>query len=85
MNPPTRGRMLVVVKELEPLRDSPRGKLRVRILQGDHGRRLDIREYVTEENYEGYTRRGINLSAEEADALFAKREIIEKNLAGGRK
>jgi hypothetical protein len=85
--PPRRrtGGELHVIEELESLRDSPRGRLRVRILEGDRGRRLDVREYVTEQNYEGFTKRGIHLSNEEADALFAQRETILKLLEGGRR
>jgi hypothetical protein len=73
----------IVVKELDPLRDSSRGRIVVRILQVDRGRRLDIREYVDEERYQGFTKRGVNLSSEEVNALFAQRGEIVRWLEGG--
>ncbi len=75
----------VVIKELDPLRDSPMGRLAVRVVEGTHGRRLDIREYVDDdERYCGFTRRGVNLSSEEVDALFGQRDAIRRLLDGGR-
>ncbi len=84
-NRPTRGARseVVVVRELEPLRASPRGRLVVRILQGDRSRRLDIREYVDEESWRGFTRRGINLSSEEFNALLAQLDELLPLLEGG--
>lgn len=48
-----------VLREFPPL-----GKYRVRILQNakSHGKTLDIREYVSSETFEGFTRRGIRVS-----------------------
>jgi hypothetical protein len=77
------GSEFVVIKELKPLRDSPRGRLAVRIIQGDRGRRLDIREHIDEDRYRGFTKRGVNLSSEEVDALFSQRDSILRLLAGG--
>jgi hypothetical protein len=74
----------VVVRELEPLRASPRGRLVAQILQGDRGRRLDVPEYVAEANYEGFTKRGVHLSAEEFQALLGQGDAILKLLVGGR-
>jgi len=83
---PTGGRtrsQLVVVKELEPLRDSPRGRLVVRILQGDRGRRLDSREYVTENSYTGFTKKGIHIDAEQFALLLEQADAITKLLDAG--
>ncbi len=74
----------VVLKELDPLRDSPLGRLAVRVVEGAHGRRLDIREYVDDERYRGFTRRGVNLSREEVDLLFEQCDAIRRLLDGGR-
>jgi hypothetical protein len=51
--------MEVVVKEFPPL-----GKYRVRILEHPktHQKVLDIREFVSNDSFSGYTRRGIRLS-----------------------
>jgi hypothetical protein len=78
----------VVMKELDPLRDSPRGRLCVRIMQGDRGRRLDIREFVPDAGARGFfTKRGVSLSSEEAGALFEQCDAILRRLndeRGGR-
>lgn len=48
----------VVVREFPPL-----GKYRVRLIESKKGgRALDIREYLSSETFEGYTRRGVRLS-----------------------
>jgi hypothetical protein len=51
-----------VVKEFPPV-----GKYRVRLLRGEPGsvseKILDIREYVSSQDFEGFTRRGIRLGA----------------------
>jgi hypothetical protein len=52
-------------------------------MQGDRGRRLDIREHVDDEGYRGYTKRGVSLSSEEVAALFAQRDEILRLLDGG--
>lgn len=46
-----------VVKEFAPV-----GKYRVRVLNGKGARCLDVREYVSSDTWEGYTRRGIRLN-----------------------
>lgn len=46
-----------VVREFNPI-----GKYRVRLLETDKGRVLDIREYIQDSSFEGYTRRGIRLN-----------------------
>lgn len=83
-NRPTRSQALVVVQELEPLRDSPRGRLDVRILEGDRGRRLDIREHIESDTFTGFTRKGISLTAEEFNALLEQRDAILRLLDGER-
>jgi hypothetical protein len=47
-----------VLREFPPL-----GKYRVRLLSGERAKQrvLDIREYVSGETFEGFTRRGIRL------------------------
>ncbi len=49
-----------VLREFPPLG----GKYRVRLLSGSRAkeRTLDIREYVSSDSFEGFTRRGIRLS-----------------------
>lgn len=50
------------------------GKYRVRILKTDKGELLDIREYISCKEFEGFTRRGIRLALpQETDEL---RQII---------
>ena len=48
-----------VLREFPPV-----GKYRVRLLSGERAkeRTLDVREYVSSETFEGFTRRGIRLS-----------------------
>ncbi len=75
----------LVVKELEPLRDSPAGRLDVRIVEIRGGaRRLDLRQYITAETFTGYSRKGVSLSAEEFAALLEQRDAILRLLDGGR-
>ena len=45
-----------VLREFNPI-----GKYRVRLLDTGKGNVLDIREYIQNEQFEGYTRRGIRL------------------------
>lgn len=68
-----------VVKVLKPLRDGGPFELHVRVIQTKRGRRLDIRQFVTE--HQRYTRKGIFLSSEEWDALLAQRKKLSKLLA----
>ncbi len=72
-----------VVKQLPPLRESPRGHLAVRVIDTDHGRRLDVREYVTSETFTGFTRKGICIDVEAFEALLAQAEAIRRLLADG--
>ena len=48
-----------VLREFPPV-----GKYRVRLLSGERAKQrvLDIREYVSSDSFEGFTRRGIRLS-----------------------
>ena len=70
-----------VVKVLEPLRESAAGRLDVRIVEVRGERRVDIRQHVTSEDFVGYTRKGVCLTAEEFDALLEQRERIVELLA----
>ena len=45
------------------------GKYRVRVLKNGRGTCLDVREYVSAEKFEGFTRRGVRLDAAELAAL----------------
>lgn len=54
----TQTRADVVIREFPPL-----GKLRVRLLESTRGRVLDIREYVSADGFEGFTRKGVRLDA----------------------
>lgn len=69
-----------IVKEFTPLRDTPRGRLDVRVIETDHGRRLDVREFITSEVFEGFTRKGICIDAEAFDALLEQADDIRRLL-----
>lgn len=49
----------IVIREFPPM-----GKYRVRVLDNEksHQRVLDIREFISSESFEGFTRRGIRLA-----------------------
>jgi hypothetical protein len=54
-----------VLREYDPI-----GKYRIRVLETDKGHVLDIREYVKDSSFEGFTRRGIRLPlGSDTDAL----------------
>jgi hypothetical protein len=60
-----------VIREFPPI-----GKYRIRLLSGKEGQRvLDIREYVTGETFEGFTRRGVRLA--EADVELLRKMVDE--------
>lgn len=62
-----------VLREFPPV-----GKYRVRLLQTNKSRVLDVREYVSSDTFEGFTRRGIRLSNRaELDLL---RDILKEIL-----
>jgi hypothetical protein len=63
-----------VVREFPPI-----GKYRVRLVQGRLGRSLDIREYISDEKFEGFTRRGVRISSPaEVDLLKdTLKEVLE--------
>lgn len=69
-----------VVQEYPPI-----GKYRVRLVQNPKKRStppiLDIREYVSSERFEGFTRRGIRLTDRaQVDMLRdVLREVLERN------
>ncbi len=61
-----------VIKEFPAL-----GRYRVRVLKSSRGAKaLDIREYVNAEKFEGFTRRGIRLSA--GDDCEKLKNILEE-------
>lgn len=62
------------------LREFPAiGKYRVRILKGSKGVALDVREYISADTFEGFTRKGIRLSsrAEVEQLLHSLNESME--------
>ncbi len=72
-----------VVEQFAPLRESPAGRLEVRIIKVSRGEvRLDIRQFVVADTFTGFTRKGISLSIEEWHALLGQREAIEAALEG---
>jgi hypothetical protein len=72
-----------VVKQFAPLRETPHGRLDVRVIETDHGRRLDVREFITSETFTGFTRKGICIDAEMFDALLEQADEIRRLLATG--
>lgn len=58
----------------------PVGRYRVRVVEGRRGHALDIREYVTGETFEGFTRRGIRLSDKAQAKLL--RDALDEFLRG---
>lgn len=69
-----------VVREFPPL-----GKYRVRLVRNPRrpgeGPTLDIREYVSSENFEGFTRRGIRVS--ERAQMDLLRDVLKEILEAG--
>lgn len=66
----------------------PIGKYRVRVIHGKGGQRLvDVREYISShikgQEFEGYTRRGIRLSREEAEQLIEGLKSCVANIKSG--
>lgn len=54
----------------EVLREYPAiGQYRVRMVKGRHGKVLDVREYITVEKFEGFTRRGCRLDQNQVKQL----------------
>lgn len=53
-----------VLVEYEPL-----GKYRVRVLESKGVEYLDVREYIEGQGFEGFTRRGIRITLDDARAL----------------
>lgn len=62
----------------------PMGKYRVRLVTAGQGKgpRLDIREYISSETFEGFTRRGISIAARAEMALLGDvlKEILASNI-----
>lgn len=67
-----------VLAALEPLRVNPDSRLEVRVLAMKRGgvRRLDVRQFVENDKFTGFTRRGLSLSLEEFGALVEQRARI---------
>ncbi len=63
------------------LREYPAiGKYRIRVLKkGERPPQLDLREYVTSEKFEGFTRRGVRLTgpAELAQLMTVLRDALQ--------
>ena len=67
-----------VVKELPAI-----GRYRVRVIRAERtmALHLDVREFVSTERFQGFTRRGIRISIEEVKALKVSiDEILTGNL-----
>ena len=79
MTSPSTERKEAVIREFPPV-----GKYRVRVLEDEKARKriLDVREYISAESFEGFTRRGIRISDRaQVDLLRdALREILESML-----
>lgn len=60
-----------LIKEMRPV-----GKYRVRILHSKGGPILDIREYINDETFQGFTRRGIRLASRAE--LYLLRDILDQ-------
>ncbi len=73
-----------ILKEFPPLRETPRGRLDVRVIETDHGRRLDVREFITSESFQGYTRKGVCVDLETFEALLEQAEEIRRLLRSDR-
>ena len=73
----------LVLKRFKPLRSSPAGRLEVRIVEVRGERRLDIRQYVIADTFEGFTKKGVLINGEELHALLEQMEAIEAELEGG--
>jgi Transcriptional Coactivator p15 (PC4) len=60
----------VVLKTLEPIRDRGGRSLHVRVLDVRGTPRLDVREFIDADSFQGYTRKGICVTREEFEALL---------------
>lgn len=69
----------VVLREFPPV-----GKYRVRLIKPDEKSPpvLDVREYVTGATFEGFTRRGIKLAADQLAGLAETLEAVKDMLSG---
>lgn len=62
----------IVIKEFEPLRH-----MRVRIVKNQKGKVfLDIREFIDNDEYTGFTRKGIRLNYDDVQYLMRELESI---------
>lgn len=71
----TKGVKLKLWSEIEKLGEI--GDKHVRVVQGYKGPMLDVRQHIETDTYQGYTKRGITISLEEAKLLCG---IIGKKL-----
>jgi hypothetical protein len=66
------------VQEFEDIRQVGNARLRVRVVRVESTRRvfLDVREYITSPEFEGWTRKGIRISAESFALLLEQTKPI---------
>lgn len=64
-----------VIREFPPI-----GKYRIRLLKSKARKTLDIREYVSADTFEGFTRRGIRIADKAGADLL--RDILKEILDG---
>ena len=65
---------MTVIKEAVTQEFPPVGKYRIRLMQSTKDpekHTLDIREYVSAETFEGFTRRGIRLDSRQVEILIS--------------
>jgi len=70
----------VVLKVLEPIRNRGGRSLHVRVLDVRRTPRLDVREHINDDTFQGYTRKGICVTRDEFEALVAQAEMIRAAL-----
>lgn len=66
-----------VIAELKAIDDQ-----KLRVVENDRGRFVDLREYIESPKFTGFTRRGVRLSLEEFEQLLAQASEIRALLLG---
>lgn len=74
-----------VLREFEPLASNDTSTIRVRALETERARVLDVRVHVATDSYEGPTKKGIRLTLEAFEKLMAQADEIRKVLAAAAK
>jgi hypothetical protein len=74
------GRKEIVIKEFEALREIGSERLRVRVVRAGERISVDVRQYVDQPDFVGFTRRGLRLSSEEFAALLEQGPAIQRLL-----